>query len=225
VRESLVLLKNDASVLPIRSSAHVLVAGAGADDIGQQCGGWTLSWQGASNHNADFPRADSLYAGIAAAVQAGGGAAELSIDGHYARRPDVAIVVYGEPPYAEGLGDRPTLEFQSGAEAALGLLRRLREAHIPVVSVFLSGRPLQVQPEIDASDAFVAAWLPGTEGAGIADVLIGDAAGMPRSNFSGSLSFGWPAQPPDGAADGANLLMFPFGYGLHYGVDAVVHGM
>ena len=212
VRESLVLLKNEAAVLPIAPSAHVLITGAGADDIGQQCGGWTLSWQGASDHNADFPHADSIYAGIAAAVASGGGVAELSVDGRYAGRPDVAIVVYGESPYAESLGDRSTLEYQGGADAALGLLTRLRQAGIPVVSVFLSGRPLQVQPEIDASDAFVAAWLPGTEGAGIADVLIGDAAGRPRYDFSGKLPFAWR----NGAAADATSSFFPFGYGLHY---------
>ena len=133
--------------------------------------------------------------------------AELSVDGHYSRRPDVAIVVYGESPYAESLGDRATLEYQSGADAALELLRRLHEARIPIVSVFLSGRPLQVQSEIDTSDAFVAAWLPGTEGAGMADVLIGDAAGLPRHDFSGGLSFGW--------ADGAGQTL-PLGYGLRY---------
>jgi beta-glucosidase len=219
VRESLVLLKNEGAVLPIRSSAHVLVAGAGADDIGQQCGGWTLSWQGATNHNADFPRAESIYAGIATAVEAGGGAAELSVDGHYTQQPDVAIVVYGEPPYAESLGDRATLEYQGGADAALALLRRLHEAHVPIVSVFLSGRPLQVQPEFAASDAFVAAWLPGSEGAGIADLLIGDAGGLPRYDFSGSLPFGWPGQPVDDDAAGPDLV-FPFGYGLHYRTSA-----
>jgi len=217
VRESLVLLKNEGPVLPIRSSARVLVAGAGADDIGQQCGGWTLSWQGSTNHNEDFPRADSIFTGIASAIQAGGGVAELSVDGSYTRRPDVAIVVYGEPPYAESLGDRPTLEYQAGADAVLELLRRLHAAHVPVVSVFLSGRPLQVQPEFDASDAFVAAWLPGSEGAGVADLLIGDERGLPRYDFSGSLSFGWPAQPVDGDEAGREL-MFPFGYGLHYGM-------
>jgi beta-glucosidase len=220
VRESLVLLKNEGGVLPIRSSAHVLIAGAGADDVGQQCGGWTLSWQGAVNHNADFPRADSIYAGIASAVESGGGVAELSVEGRYTRLPDVAIVVYGEPPYAESLGDRATLEYQSGADTALALLERLREAHIPIVSVFLSGRPLQVPTEIAESDAFVAAWLPGTEGAGIADVLIGDAGGVPRFDFSGTLPFGWPAQPTDSdavlsKADRTDLA-FPFGYGLRY---------
>jgi beta-glucosidase len=212
VRESLVLLKNEAQVLPIAPTAHVLITGAGADDIGQQCGGWTLSWQGASNHNADFPHADSIYAGIAAAIESGGGVAELSVDGHYAERPDVAIVVYGESPYAESLGDRSTLEYQGGADAALDLLTQLREARIPIVSVFLSGRPLQVQPEIEASDAFVAAWLPGTEGAGIADVLIGDAGGTPRYDFSGTLPFAWR----NGATAESVDSLFPFGYGLHY---------
>jgi beta-glucosidase len=215
VRESLVLLKNDGHVLPVPSAAHVLVAGVGADDIGRQCGGWTLSWQGTRNRNQDFPRGESIYGGIAAAIEAGGGSVELSTEGRYARPPDVAIVVYGEQPYAESLGDRATLDFDGAATGELELLQRLHAARIPVVSVFLGGRPLWVEPELEASDAFVAAWLPGTEGAGVADVLIGDARGARRYDFSGTLSYDWPS-----GASGVRGPLFPYGYGQRYGDSA-----
>jgi beta-glucosidase len=204
VRESLVLLKNEAGALPIRGNAHVLVSGPAADDIGQQCGGWTLSWQGAGHHNQDFPGAQSIYTGLAAAIEAGGGSVELSSDGSYTRRPDVAVIVYGEQPYAEGLGYRPTLDYED--PPVLALLLRLRAAHIPTVTVFLSGRPLQVGGQLDASDAFVAAWLPGSEGGGVAALLIGDAHGAPRHDFRGTLSYPWPPR-------------FALGYGLHYAGD------
>lgn len=218
VRQSLVLLKNDGLLLPLRASAHVLVAGEGADDIGRQCGGWSLSWQGGGQRNRDFPHGESIYAGLRAALAAGGGTAELSIGGRYVRKPDAAIVVFGEQPYAETAGDRPSLEYQAGNKRDLRLLRRLKAAHIPVVAVLLSGRPLWVNPEINASDAFVAAWLPGTEGAGIADVLIGDAAGRPRYGFSGTLSFAWPDQAvPDARAAPRIRPLFDLGYGLRYG--------
>ena len=111
VRKSLVLLKNDG-VLPLKANANVLVAGSHANDIGMQSGGWTLSWQGDGNTAADFPNAQSIYAGIAEAVKAGGGTATLSVDGSFARKPDVAIVVFGETPYAEIRGDVCTIEFQ-----------------------------------------------------------------------------------------------------------------
>jgi len=215
VRKSLVLLKNDGHVLPIRAAAHVLVAGVGADDIGQQCGGWTLSWQGGVAHNSDFPHAESVYAGIAAAIEAGGGSVEWAPDARYAHEPDVAVVVFGEQPYAETRGDRRTLAFEGRAARDLKLLQRLQRAHVPVVSVFLSGRPLWVKRELDASDAFVAAWLPGSEGAGVADVLIGDANGRVSHDFSGTLSFSWPSTPRSGGK-----ALFPIGYGLRYGEQA-----
>jgi beta-glucosidase len=218
VRDSLVLLKNDG-VLPIKASAHVLVAGSGADDIGRQSGGWTLSWQGDGNTNADFPNGQSIYAGIEAAMTAAGGTAELSESGAFSRKPDVAIVVFGETPYAEFNGDLRTLEYQPGDKRDLALLKRLRAQGVPVVAVFLSGRPLWVNPELNASNAFVAAWLPGTEGGGVADVLIGDADGKPRHDFQGKLSFSWPksaAQTRLNWGETPYDPLFPYGFGLTY---------
>ncbi|MBN9465588.1 MAG: glycoside hydrolase family 3 C-terminal domain-containing protein [Brevundimonas sp.] len=222
VRKSLVLLKNEGSVLPIRSGARVLVAGH-ADDIGQASGGWTLTWQGTGNTNADFPNGQSIWSGIREAVAAGGGQATLSADGSFTQKPDVAIVVFGETPYAEFQGDVDTLDFLP--TEPLETLKRLKAAGIPTVSVFLSGRPMWTNPEINASDAFVAAWLPGTEGGGIADVLIGDAVGKPRNDFTGTLSFSWPK-----TAKGEPLNVgqpnydpqFAYGYGLTYAHGARV---
>ncbi len=218
VRKSLVLLKNDG-VLPIKASAHILVAGPGADNIAQQSGGWTLSWQGDGNTNADFPNAQSIYAGLAEAVTASGGRATLSADGNFTDKPDLAVVVFGEAPYAEGLGDKRTLEFEADDKKALALLSRLKAAGIPVVSVFLSGRPLWVNPELNRSDAFVAAWLPGSEGGGIADVIVGDAQGRPRHDFAGRLSFSWPKTAGQFALNAGGPAydpLFPLGYGLSY---------
>jgi len=218
VAESLVLLKNNG-VLPLKASAHILVAGADADDIGQAAGGWTLSWQGDGNTNADFPGGTSIYAGIAAAMKASGGTATLSPDGSYSTKPDVAVIVFGEQPYAEMRGDIKTLEFQAGDKEALAMLRKFKAAGIPVVSVFLSGRPLWVNPELNTSDAFVAAFLPGTEGGGVADVLVGDAAGKPRTDFHGTLSYSWPrtaAQFTLNVGEKDYDPLFGLGYGLTY---------
>ncbi|MCK6104202.1 MULTISPECIES: glycoside hydrolase family 3 protein [unclassified Brevundimonas] len=222
VRKSLVLLKNEGSVLPIRAGARVLVAGH-ADDIGQASGGWTLTWQGTGNTNADFPNGQSIWSGIREAVTAGGGQATLSADGSFTQKPDVAIVVFGETPYAEFQGDVDTLDFLP--TEPLETLKRLKAAGIPTVSVFLSGRPMWTNPEINASDAFVAAWLPGTEGAGVADVLIGDAAGKPRNDFHGTLSFSWPktakGEPLNVGQPGYDP-QFAYGYGLTYARPARV---
>ncbi len=191
VHQSLVLLKNDG-VLPIRASARILVAGRAADSLVRQAGGWSISWQGGGAlTNADFPGATSLYAGIAQAAREGGGTATLAPDGKFTRRPDVAVVVFGEEPYAETAGDRP--DHALSDSEGLGLLRRFHAAHVRTVAVLLSGRPLWVNRELALADALVAAWLPGSEGAGLADVLLGDARGRVRHDFTGRLPFAWPA--------------------------------
>jgi beta-glucosidase len=126
-------------------------------------------------------------------------------------------VIYGESPYAEFAGDIKSALYYpaNGLEA----IRRLRQQGIPVVSVFLSGRPLWINPELNASNAFVAAWLPGTEGGGVADILVGDGVGRPRADFSGKLSFPWPvnaAQAAHGGGHASAPVLFPVGYGLSY---------
>ncbi len=219
VRKSLVLLKNAHTLLPLNPHSMILVAGDAADDIGTQSGGWTMDWQGAHNSNADFPGATSIYGGIRAAVTASGGTATLSRDGRFVKKPDAAIVVFGEGPYAEFQGDRETVEFSPGDRHELKLLRRLRAQGVPTVSVFLSGRPLWVNPEINASDAFVAAWLPGTEGEGIADVLFHAADGTTPYDFTGRLSFSWPKTGMPvrfDASDNVSGALFPRGAGLDY---------
>jgi beta-glucosidase len=213
VAKSLVLLKNEGSVLPIRHGAKVLVAGPGADSIAMQSGGWTVSWQGSDITNADFAKnGRTVFAAISDAVRASNGTATLSPDGSFDARPDVAIVVFGEKPYAEFQGDIPTLDFEPSEATDLALLRKLKAAGVPVVSVFLSGRPLFTSPEINASDAFVAAWLPGTQGDGIADVLVAGPGGKPRRDFSARLPFAWPAD----ARSPVVRPLFPVGYGLSY---------
>ncbi|HEY8569062.1 glycoside hydrolase family 3 protein [Microbulbifer sp.] len=221
VRESLVLLKNNGNLLPLARNQRVLVAGDGADNIGKQSGGWSITWQGTGNQNSDFPGATSVYGGIAEVVQAAGGVAELSVDGSFEQKPDVAIVVFGEDPYAEMQGDVSHLDYKG--EADLVLLQKLRAQNIPVVSLFITGRPLWVNPEINASDAFVTIWQPGTEGAGVADVIFRNAAGEVNHDFKGKLTFSWPndAQPTlRNRGDSDAHAQFSYGYGLNY-VDSV----
>lgn len=210
VRKSLVLLKNQG-VLPLKAASRVLVAGEGADDIAQQAGGWTLSWQGSGLNNSQFPGATSLYAGLKAAVESAGGTATLSPDGSFTARPDAAVVVFGERPYAEFQGDRARLVLDSDLTGPYETMRKLKAQGIPVVAVMLTGRPLYVNPALNAADAFVVAWLPGSEGAGIADVIVGDPAGRTRFDFTGTLPTAWPRTPV--MADGA---LHPLGYGMTY---------
>ena len=218
VRESLVLLKNNGNLLPLKPKQRVLVAGDGADNVAMQSGGWTISWQGGGDlTKTDFPRAQSIYGGIVETVKAAGGSTMLSADGSFTAKPDVAIVVFGEKPYAEFMGDIDTLEYHDDYKS-YKTMQRLRTAGVPVVAVFLSGRPMWVNPEINVADSFVAAFLPGTEGGGIADMLFAKADGGIAHEFRGKLSFSWPngPMPPklDSSRDPGTL--FPFGYGLRF---------
>ena len=220
VRESLVLLKNRNHLLPLDPHQRLLVAGDGADSLAKQSGGWTINWQG-TEPNQHFSHGESIYAALAAQVKAAGGSAELSPAGEFHARPDVAIVVFGENPYAEYAGDVPTLEYSPGDKRDLALLRRLRALDVPVVAVFLSGRPLWVNAELNAADSFVAAWLPGPEGGGVADVLLKRADGTVAYDFKGRLPFSWPAtaRPPGIDGQPGPPPLFPYGYGLSYADD------
>ncbi len=209
VAKSQVLLKNDG-VLPLKAGANILVAGSAADDIAQAAGGWTLTWQGGGElDNSYFAGATSIWQGLKDAAEASGGTARLSVDGRYTDTPDVAVVVFGEKPYAEFAGDRKDLAFRD--EEGLELLRNFKAAGVPTVAIFLSGRPMWVNRELNLADAFVAAWLPGSEGAGVADVLTGAAPA------TGKLGFSWPETCDFGPLNGPDGALFAVGYGRALG--------
>ncbi|MEP5059941.1 glycoside hydrolase family 3 protein, partial [Nisaea sp.] len=210
VRKSMVLLKN-TGVLPLQPGGRILVAGDAAHDIARQSGGWTLSWQGTGLDNGLFPGATSLWEGIEQAATAGGGSAELSPEGSFTERPDAAIVVFGETPYAEFQGDIASLQLRPELRRPIATMQRLKQQGIPVVAVMITGRPLYVNEALNAADAFVAAWLPGSEGGGVADMLFAAADGAPAHEFQGLLPTAWPATAQHGGE-----TLFPFGYGLRY---------
>lgn len=236
VRKSLVLLKNDKNILPLNGKQRVFVAGKNANNIGHQCGGFTLSWQGLSGNDM-FKHGTSIWQGIQhfapdAQLSDGFNGEDADPDKH-----DVAIVVIGEKPYAEGLGDvrddtasicesGSKVEGQVNLMEAMGnslelshlhpkdliTLRNIQQKGIPVVAILISGRPLVIQSELAVSDAFIAAWLPGTEGLGVAELLFGE------HDFIGSLSFSWPTRthPTINLGDTDYDPLFPYGYGLNY---------
>jgi beta-glucosidase len=222
VRKSLVLLKNNAGVLPLSRRQRVLVVGDSADSIANQSGGWTLSWQGTGNSNADFPHAQSILAGLQQALGAGQVVYSPDARGIDVSAFDAVVAVVGETPYAEGRGDIPpsgTLQHSSRYPQDLAVLKAVTGRGRPVVTVLLSGRPLYVNDLLNRSDAFVAAWLPGSEGAGLADVLLRGTDGGVAHDFQGSLSFSWPAricQTPLNRGDGGYAPLYALGHGLRY---------
>ena len=208
VQRSLVLLKNAAHALPLGPAVRrVRVIGAAADDLGAQCGGWTISWQG--SHGAVTPGGTTVLAGLRQVAPAGC-TITYDADGSSPDAADAIVVVAAEDPYAEGKGDRANLGL---LEKDLAALRVARAAKTPIVLVLLSGRPMILGDALELCDALVAAWLPGTEGAGVADVLFGVHAP------TGRLPVSWPrsmAQVPINLGDAAYDPLFPFGFGLGY---------
>ena len=210
VRESLVLLKNNNQLLPIDPSKTILVVGDGASSISKASGGWTLSWQGTGHSNDKFPNGESILQGIEQVVDDAGGKLIFSKDGDTSIKADVVIAVYGEDPYAEFQGDRENLAFiPNGFDT--NKLSAYKENGIPIVSVFLSGRPMWANTEINNSDSFIAAWLPGSEGGGVSDMLFKTDRSY---DFSGRLSFTWPASAV--VSKNNNQALFKIGYGLTY---------
>jgi len=205
VRESLVLLKNDNHALPLsKKIKNLAVIGEAADDLGVQCGGWTIDWQG--RKGAVTHGGTTVLAAIRQTVSPDS-TVTYSADGSNLAGADAIIVVVGEPPYAEMKGDRAKLDI---ATADADLIAKAKATGKPVVTVLYSGRPLILGSALDQSDAFVAAWLPGTEGQGVADDLFGDA------KFTGKLSRTWPRSNDHiRAGDTAETPLFPFGFGLH----------
>ncbi|MEX0332358.1 MAG: glycoside hydrolase family 3 protein [Puniceicoccaceae bacterium] len=202
VAESLVVLKDDSALLPLsKDLARIHVAGSNADDIGNQCGGWTISWQGSSGETTI---GTSILEAIEAAVSPET-TVTYSIDGTGAAGADVGIVVVGELPYAEGFGDTSNL-YLSRSDSQVA--DRIKASGVPVIVVLISGRPLYIESELSSWDATVAAWLPGTEGQGVTDVLFGDV--IP----TGTLSHSWPRNDgvPVNVGDESYDPLFPFGF-------------
>lgn len=217
VAKSLVLLKNGPnSPLPLSRSASVLVVGSGAGQVAAQMGGWSLTWQGDATDNSDYPLADHLLSAIRKTIGPAG-TVDFSEDGTRVdvKRYDVVIAVLSEAPYAEMKGDIPypeTLRHSARYPQDLATLRRVAGRGVPVVSILFSGRPVYANDLINLSDAFIAAWLPGTEGQGITDVLFQDANGKAGRELSGRLSFDWPGDPCPEIA--AQPRLFARGFGL-----------
>ena len=189
VRKSMVLLKNNDSTLPLSPDVNIHVVGAGADSITKLAGGWTLSWQGRDHVNSDFPNGESFLNALRREAEQAGGRVTFDASGETVPEDtDVIVALYGEDPYAEFQGDRKNVDFVPN-DFDTSLLRTYKDAGLPVISVFISGRPLWVNPEINNSDAFIAAWLPGSEPSGITDLIFQTDAGY---DFTGRLSFSWP---------------------------------
>ena len=207
VRKSMVLLKNKNKLLPIdRSGKKISFVGEHADNIGYQCGGWTITWQGGSG---DITPGTSILDAFKATVKDTNDIS-YSIYGENIPDSDIIIAVIGEKPYSEGWGDRKSLDLSDEDKK---ILKRVKEKNLPYLIILVSGRPMLIEDEIKDCDAFIAVWLPGTEGAGIADVIFGDYTP------TGKLSMSWPRsmnQLPINIGDKIYNPLFPFGYGLSY---------
>lgn len=208
VRQSLVLLKNEKNFLPLsRNLKRIHVAGRGADSVGMQCGGWTISWQGSSTLKLDG--STTILQAVKETVSKDT-KISYSIDGAGAAGAEAGIVVVGESPYAEMFGDSKDIVL---SKADLAVIETMKTTGIPFVVVLLSGRPMIIDPALKASAAFVAAWLPGTEGEGVTDVIFGDF------NPVGKLPHSWPRrmeQIPINVGDPNYDPLFPYGFGLTY---------
>jgi beta-glucosidase len=207
VSESLVVLKNDNNVLPLsKTVSRIALAGNSADDVGNQCGGWTISWQGMSGQMVDG--ATSFRTALEEVV--GSNQVTFSVNGSGAAGAAVGIAVIGELPYAEGKGDRTDLTIPADQAASV---KALKDAGLPTVVVLMSGRPQILDPILPYADAIVMAWLPGSEGEGVTDVLFGDAHPV------GKLPHSWPrsmAQIPINQGDATYDPLYPYGFGLTY---------
>jgi len=207
VRKSVVLLKNENKILPInRTGKKIALVGDHADNIGYQCGGWTITWQGGSG---DITPGTSILDAFKATVRDTNDIS-YSIDGANIPDSDIIIAVIGEKPYSEGWGDRNSLDL---SEENKKIVKRVKQKNLPYIIILVSGRPMLIEDEIKDCDAFIAVWLPGTEGSGIADVIFGD---YPPT---GKLSMSWPRsmdQLPINIGDKIYNPLFPFGYGLSY---------
>ena len=207
VRKSLVLLKNENKILPLKKvGKKITLVGDHADNIGFQCGGWTIHWQGGSG---DITPGTTILDAFKSAVS-DSSSIRYSKNADNLLGSDIIVVAIGEEPYTEGVGDRDSLLLSKKDRE---LLEKVKLAKIPYVVILISGRPMIINKELDSSHAFIAAWLPGTEGEGISDVLFGDF------DFTGKLSMTWPRtmkQIPINYGDSSYDPLFKFGFGLSY---------
>ena len=207
VRKSLVLLKNENKILPLKKvGKKITLVGDHADNIGFQCGGWTIHWQGGSG---DITPGTTILDAFKSAVS-DSSSIRYSKNADNLLGSDIIVVAIGEEPYTEGVGDRDSLLLSKKDKE---LLEKVKRAKIPYVVILISGRPMIINKELDSSHAFIAAWLPGTEGEGISDVLFGDF------DFTGKLSMTWPRsmkQIPINYGDSSYDPLFKFGFGLSY---------
>ena len=221
VRESLVLLKNNNNLLPLNPKQHIGIIGDAANKISSQTGGWTITWQGRENSNDDFVNVNSIYEALEKFITSSGGTVEFSSNGKFSKTPDVVIGVFGEEPYAEMLGDLKDVSFSPTDPKFLPILESVNAQSIPTVSIFLSGRPLVVNRQINASDAFIAAWLPGTAVEGIGDIIFTKDNKI-NYDFTGKLSYSWPKSKDQAVLNFTDSIydpLFPYGYGLTYKSD------
>jgi beta-glucosidase len=204
VRESLVLLKNENHVLPLsKLIKHLVVIGEAADDLGVQCGGWTIDWQG---RKGEVTHGGTTILSAIRQTVSPETKVTFSPDGSDIQGADAIIVVTGEMPYAEMKGDRRDLRLPA---ENLALVAKAKAAGVPAVTILISGRPLILDSALPDSNAFVAAWLPGTEGQGVADALFGDA------KFTGKLPRTWPRSNEHIAtSDKSEEPLFPLGFGM-----------
>ena len=214
VRKSLVLLKNERGALPLKRGRRLLLIGKGADSMPMQAGGWSITWQGDQTTNADFPNADTLLSALHKTL--GAGQVDYSPDGAGVdvRKYGAVLVVAAENPYAEMKGDillPAPMRHSARYPQDLEVLNRVSGKGVPVVTVLYSGRPVAANDLINRSDAFVAAWLPGTEGLGLTDLLIAPGGSGRAYDFTGKLPFDWPAGDCLPMTGG---VQFPRGYGL-----------
>ena len=214
VRKSLVLLKNDRGILPLKRKGKILLVGKGADSLPMQAGGWSLTWQGDKTATSDYPNADTLLAAMRNSL--GNDRVDYSPDGSGVdlQGYSAVIMVAAEKPYAEGLGDikfPASMRHSARYPGDLATLQAVSGKGVPVVTVLYSGRPVAANDLINRSDAFVAAWLPGTEGLGLTDVLLARPDGRAAYDFTGRLSFDWPAGDCLPSKGG---IQFHRGYGL-----------
>ena len=206
VQKSLVVLKNTGNVLPLSKSATVALAGNSAENTGNQCGGWTITWQGVTGNVING--ATSVRTGMETEV--GTAKVVYSANGSTTTGAAVGVAVIGETPYAEGTGDRTDLTIPA---AQVAVVKALKDAGLPTVVVLIAGRPMILEPIMQYADAIVMAWLPGSEGAGVTDILYRDVAP------TGKLPMTWPRtmqQIPINQGDATYDPLYPYGHGLTY---------